>query len=358
MIIVPTIDLRPDYRISSIVKGGWQLAGDHGAVDEKAAIRDMAAFVDAGITTFDCADIYTGVEEMIGAFLKDLRRSQGTDALDRVQVHTKFVPDAGALTTIDHSQVEAGIDRSLSRLGVERLDLVQFHWWSYETPGALDMLGHLERLRDKGKIRHLGLTNFDLGHVREFVEAGIDIASVQVQFSLIDQRPAGRFAEFCRQHDIAILAYGVLAGGFFSDRWLGADDPGYAFDNRSLIKYRLIIDEFGGWPLFQELLAVLAAIAERHGVSLANVALRAMHDHTDLTALILGARYAHHLDDNLKALAFTPDDDDRGALASVLMKRRGPTGPVFGLERDSATRHGQIFKKNLNADPSDAPARR
>ena len=63
---VETIDLRPGHRISRIIRGGWQLAGGHGAVDEARAIADMEAFVDAGITTFDCADIYTGVEAMIG----------------------------------------------------------------------------------------------------------------------------------------------------------------------------------------------------------------------------------------------------------------------------------------------------
>jgi len=356
MTVIPTVDLRPDYRISSFIKGGWQLAGDHGPVDRASAIRDMAAFVEAGITTFDCADIYTGVEEMIGVFLDELRRSQGAGTADRLQVHTKYVPDATALYQIDRKSVEAGIDRSLKRLGVERLDLVQFHWWNYEVPGALDTLGHLQQLRDKGKIGHLGLTNFDLDHVKQFVEAGIDILSAQVQFSLLDHRPAGRFAGFCREHDIAIFAYGTLAGGFFSERWLDVPDPGYAFDNRSLIKYRLIVDEFGGWPLFQELLSVLNAIAERHDVSIANVALRTMLDRDDLTAAILGARYAHHLENNLNAFAFTPGETDRDQLAAVLAKRHGPSGAVFGLERDPTTPHGRIFKKNLNANPADATA--
>ena len=74
---VEAAELRPGYAISRVIKGGWQLAGDHGAVDPAAAIRDMEAFVDAGITTFDCADIYVGVEEMIGAFIGDLRRRRG-----------------------------------------------------------------------------------------------------------------------------------------------------------------------------------------------------------------------------------------------------------------------------------------
>ncbi len=349
---VPGFDLRPGYRISSVIKGGWQLAGDHGTVDPAAAINDMAAFVDAGITTFDCADIYTGVEEMIGLFLKDVRRSRGAGIAETIRVHTKYVPDLTALEDLTPDRIEAGIDRSLTRLGVERLDLVQFHWWDYDVPGALEALHHLSELRGRGKIHYIGLTNFDLEHLTQFVQAGIDIASVQVQYSLIDQRPSGSFAAFCREHDIAILAYGVLAGGFFSSRWLGAADPGYNFENRSLIKYRLIIDEFGGWPLFQELLSALSAIAGRHGVGLANVVLRAMLDHQDLAAVILGARYAHHLPDNLRAFEITLTERDRGELAAVLAKRRGPTGSVFGMERDQTTRHGTIFKKNLNVEKS------
>ncbi len=83
------------------------LAGGHGAVDPDAAIDDMVAFADAGITTFDCADIYTGVEEMIGRFRLRYRDLRGQEALDRIRVHTKFVPDLAVLPTISKAYVEA-----------------------------------------------------------------------------------------------------------------------------------------------------------------------------------------------------------------------------------------------------------
>ena len=76
---VETADLRPGHRISRVIKGGWQLAGDHGEVRREQAIADMEAFLDAGITTFDCADIYTGVEEMIGHFIADVRNRRGAE---------------------------------------------------------------------------------------------------------------------------------------------------------------------------------------------------------------------------------------------------------------------------------------
>ena len=345
---VPQVELRPGHTISRLIKGGWQLAGGHGDVDREAAIADMRAFVDAGVTTFDCADIYTGVEEMIGAFLVSLRAERGQEAVRAVRVHTKFVPDTASLAKLTGAHIEAIIDRSLQRLGVECLDLVQFHWWDYGVPGAMDALGHLDRLRQAGKLRHIGVTNFDCEHLAELLRSGIDIVSAQVQLSLLDRRPEGAFARLCREHDVAILAYGALAGGFLTEHWLGKADPGLEFENRSLVKYRLIIEEMGGWPIFRELLSALAEIARRRGASIANVALRAMLDHPDVTAVIIGARYARHLDANLSALPLELDDADRRLIGGIQARTLGPSGPVYGLERDENGPHGRILRKNLN----------
>src|ERR1700722_7199094 len=107
----------------------------------------MAAFVEAGITTFDCADIYTGVERLIGSF----RRAYPTHA-KQVQIHTKFVPDLAYLRSLDGAGIAATIDRSLTRLGQERLDLVQFHWWDFAIPRYVETALELDRLRRAGKI--------------------------------------------------------------------------------------------------------------------------------------------------------------------------------------------------------------
>jgi aryl-alcohol dehydrogenase-like predicted oxidoreductase len=343
-----TTELRPGYRTSRLIKGGWQLAGDHGEVVPERAIEDMGAFVDAGITTFDCADIYAGVEAMIGRFLERYRDERGAKAAAAIKVHTKLVPDIDALHQVDRAYLERTVDRSRARLGLERLDLVQFHWWDYAVPGCSAALGHLEALRRAGKIDRIGTTNFDFEHLRELRESGADIVSTQVQYSLLDARPAGAFADWCRANQVAILAYGALAGGFLTDAWLGLPDPGHRFANRSLVKYRLIIDEFGGWDLFQALLAALRQVADRHEVTIANVAVRAMLDNPDVGAVILGARYAHHLPQNLKVLGLRLDEEDRARLGSVLTQRRGPSGPVYGLERDRSGRHGRIMKYHLN----------
>jgi len=335
------------YSISRLIKGGWHLAGGHGAVDPKRAIADMAKFVEAGITTFDCADIYTGVEELIGSF----RRAYPSLAAS-VQIHTKFVPDLPELATLDRPAIEAAIDRSLQRLGVDRLDLVQFHWWDFNVRRYAETAFELDRLRRAGKIAHLGVTNFDTAHLHELIQGGLSIAAHQLQYSLIDNRPAASMIELCRAHDIAVLCYGTVCGGFLSERWLGRSEPGSSFDNRSLTKYKLIIDDFGGWALFQELLGVLARIAARHATEIASVATRAVLDRPQVAAAIVGATSSAHLAAHAQIDGLILDSEDRHAITAVTDRRRGPAGDVYMLERDRTGRHGQIMKYELNAPPS------
>ena len=344
---VETVSIRPGYRISRLIKGGWQLAGDHGPVEPARAVADMAAFVDAGIIAFDCADIYTGVEEMIGSFLARLAAVRGRAPAAGVRVHTKYVPDLGALARIDRDSVARVIDRSLARLGRERLDLVQFHWWDLATPGWAECAGHLAALQAAGKIDRIGVTNFDEGHLAEITAAGVDVVSAQVQYSLLDRRPEGGFLEWAGANRVAVFAYGALAGGFLTDRWLGEPDPGFSFANRSLVKYRLIIEEFGGWGLLQELLRALRGVADRRGADIAAVAVRAMLDAPGTAAVILGARYADRLPRTLRVFSIALDDADRAAIRAVQARARGLAGPVYALERDRNGPHGRIMKYGL-----------
>jgi aryl-alcohol dehydrogenase-like predicted oxidoreductase len=350
---VETCELRPGHRISRVLKGGWQLAGDHGEVRPEQAIADMEAFLDAGITTFDCADIYKGVEEMIGAFIADVRRRRGAEVADRVVVHTKLVPDLTRLHDIRPDEVEAIVDRSLQRLRIERLPLVQFFWWDMALGNAVAALEVLKDCQKKGKIATLGTTNWDSDVMDRFIDAGYDIASAQVQYSLLDRRAAGRFSDWGAARGVQILCYGVLAGGFLTDAWLGKPDPGFAFENRSLIKYRLIIDEFGPWDLFQALLRTLRGVADKHGVAVASVATRWVLDQPQVAGTIVGARYARHLPQTLEVFRFALDAADRAAIGAILAQAPGPQGPVFGLEGDRSGRHGRIMKYNLNTNPND-----
>ena len=122
----------------------------------EAALDDMQAFVEAGITTFDCADIYTGVESLIGDFVAPARTAHTTCRSTRSTCPT-WPPSARSPRTTS----PAAMDRSLQRLGVDALDLVQFHWWDYDRPGVLEAAGWLTDLRRAGKVRHIGVTNFN-----------------------------------------------------------------------------------------------------------------------------------------------------------------------------------------------------
>jgi len=220
MSCVETFELAPGYAISRVIRGGWQLAGGHGPIDRATALDDLIAAFDAGVFTFDCADIYTGVEDLFGEMRARLLAARGIEAARRLRVHTKFVPDLDILPSISRRDVERIVDRSLRRLKVDTLDLVQFHWWDYAEPRWLDTLRALDDLRRDGKVRHIGATNFDTAHVRQILDAGIPLVSMQAQYSLIDHRPERSLAALCEAHHVGLLCYGSVAGGFLSDRWL------------------------------------------------------------------------------------------------------------------------------------------
>jgi aryl-alcohol dehydrogenase-like predicted oxidoreductase len=333
------IELKPGYSISRVIKGGWQLAGGHGAVDEKQAIRDMWAFAEAGITTFDCADIYTGVEELIGKFIKENKK---------VQIHTKYAPDLDALPQLTKAYTEKIIDRSLMRLGLEYLDLVQFHWWDYSIPLYVETAFHLVDLQKAGKIRYIGVTNFDAKHLKELLDAGIPVLANQVQYSVFDHRPETDLIPLAQEDNIVLLCYGTLAGGFLNEKYLGIDEFPDPLENRSLVKYRLIIEEFGGMGLFQEVLQILAKIAEKYSVGIAEIAMQYILQKPGVAGIIIGARNANHLPSLQKLSLFDLDDEDLGEIQSVVSRAKGPIGPMYGLERDREGKHGRIMKYNLN----------
>jgi len=341
---VERTEIAPGLNVSRIWKGGWHLSGGHGDIDPKAAVEDFRAFVEAGITTLDVADIYTGVEEMIGDF-----RAKYPALANKIEINNKAVPDFDKLTTITAQEIEATVDRSLKRLGVPRVDILQFAWWDTKRGDYIAAAKVYEEIRKRGKTRYLGAINYTTPEIEAIVRAGVPLMSHQIQYSIVDDRPekSGHVA-MCLKNGIKLTCYGVLAGGFISERYLGVPEPGEPFANRSLRKYKLIIEDFGGWSLFQELLGVLKRIADKHKTSIANVAMRAILDKPAVASVIIGAVNVNHLADHLNLARTRLDDADRAAIAAVQAKRQGPHGDVYELERDKTGRHGRIMKYNLN----------
>jgi aryl-alcohol dehydrogenase-like predicted oxidoreductase len=213
-------------------------------------------------------------------------------------------------------------------------------------PGYVEALHWLDDLRAAGKVELIGTTNFDTARLAEIVASGVSVATNQLQYSVLDHRPENGLAAFCAAHGIKLLCYGTLAGGFIGERWRGAPEPRPPFANRSLVKYRLIIDDFGGWPRFQELLSVLDAIAKRHHVSIASVAIRYVLDKPGVALAIVGARNAAHLEGLVQAVAL--DESDRRALSRVSSQATGPRGDCYELERVENGPHSMIMWKNQN----------
>ena len=309
-------ELAPGLNICRVLAGMWQVAGGHGRIDPDLALEEMEKYHSAGYTTWDLADIYGPAEEFIGEFRSRLAPGES----EKLQALTKWVPDPQTITA---GMTKAAIERSMRRMRTAVIDLVQFHWWDYNNPYYIDALKHLSDLRDQGRIRHVGLTNFDTERMQVMKDAGLRPVSNQVQYSIIDRRPEVKMAGFCRENGSSLLAYGTVCGGLMSERYLGRQEPpASSLDTLSLRKYKRMIDYWGGWQLFQELLSALDWIAKRHGASIANVATRYILDKPAVAGVIIGARLgiANHLDDNSRVFALRLDREDLSSIEDVCAK--------------------------------------
>ncbi|NOJ29899.1 MAG: aldo/keto reductase [Nitrososphaeraceae archaeon] len=313
--------LAPDLTICRIVNGMWQIAGGHGCIDRELAIADMMRYHDAGFTSWDLADIYGPAEDFIGEFRRLLLKLKGKEELERIQALTKWVPQPGRIT---RSIVKESIEKSLRRMMVSSIDLLQFHWWDYNNPYYMDALKYLSDLRDEGTIKHMGLTNFDTERIQIMIDSDIQVVSNQVQYSIIDRRPEVKMIPFCLEHNISILAYGSICGGLLSERYLGMtlQPSTNELNTLSLRKYMKMIEAWGGWNLFQELLSTLKKIAQKYNVGIANVASRYILDKSAVAGVIIGARLgiSEHRINNAQVFNFSLDKSDYDDIDDVCKK--------------------------------------
>lgn len=331
------------YTFNRVINGCWQLSAEHclqGKLDIKDALRGFHMLVEKGFTTFDCADIYTGVEEIIGQFVQELK-SSGNYREEDIQVHTKFVPDKSILPTINMKYTERIVDRSLKRMHREAIDLIQFHWWDFNVPGMMDTAFDLVKLQEKGKIRNIGMCNMDTERLKMFVDAGIPVVSNQAQYSLFDRRPERSLLKYSAEHGIHTFCYGTLAGGFLAERYIGKqyDTP----ETRSQVKYMQIVEDSLGWDGLQKLLPVLKRIADEHGVSIANVAVQYILRQEGVGAVMVGTRNSRHVESNVRTLQFDLTDEDMSAIRTFIEQYPTPPGECYELERTSPRYQGIIL---------------
>jgi aryl-alcohol dehydrogenase-like predicted oxidoreductase len=296
----------------------WQVSGGHGQINHDSAINQMLEYAENGFNTWDMADIYGPAESLYGDFRNELGKR--SNELGKIQGFTKFVPNPGPMS---NSIVTHYIEESLKKMNVNCIDLLQFHWWDYQDTSYLDALSHLSKLQNEGKIKYLGLTNFDTERIKIIIKNNFKIISNQVQFSILDQRPEKVMIPFFIKYGIKILSYGTLLGGFFSEKYLNADEPTRVeLTTASLQKYKNMIDIWGGWQLFQELLQVLNTIAKKHNCSIANIATRFILDKPQVAGVIIGARLgiSDHIEDNSKVFNLKLDQDDISLISTITSK--------------------------------------
>lgn len=324
---------------SGLIHGCWQLARGHGSSWDRCtafAALDRAA-EKPGPLVLDCADIYTGVEKLLG----DWMAARPAHARRSI-VHTKFVPDLESLPVLDRACVRRVVERSRERLRVETLELVQLHWWDFGVPGWVRAAEWLAELKDEGVIRHIGATNFGSRALCTLLDAGIPVVANQVQFSLLDRRPLKGLAGVCRERGVSLLCYGTLAGGLLADGSVGSGAPGSA-DNRSLRKYRLIVDEVGGPQALEGARAELCTVAARAGVTMAEAAAGYVLVQPAVGAVIVGlSRGGPGLD--VASVRLRPADVARleAAVPDTV------AGGVYEVERDRTGPHGRIMQYDLN----------
>lgn len=325
---------RRGMRPSAIIRGCWQLSGGHGGERSSdrtrglEAVSDLKDFAKNGIDTFDTGPEACGYgpsEEIIGQYMRERKED--------VQVYTKMCCVGREMYDMNRDWVKRDVIRHRNRLNVDKLDLVQLYWNDYEAKDYVSTVLYLMDERERGKVGEIGVTNFDVPRLEKMVDAGAEIVSNQIQYSLLDRRPELRMNEFCRATGMKLLPYGVVAGGFLSDRYLRMPANKVKLDTNSKRKYASVLNQVGSYDWLQELLYALREVGDKYDQSIANVASRWVLQKDTVGAIIVGARNPRHIDDHQKVFNFELQEDDLKYIQEILNKGKLPKGDCYAWER-------------------------
>lgn len=307
---------------SVIAFGAWQL-GDQdywGAGHDVDAEATVQTAIDHGVNLFDTAEMYGHghAEEVLGRALGARRRD--------VMVASKFVPE--------HAQPEklrAACEASLRRLGTDYLDLYQVHW-PFRDVAFSDAFEMLHRLREEGKIRHIGVSNFGARDLDAWMATGDAIAN-QLGYNLVARAIEYEIVPACVRHGVGILAYMPLLQGILAGRWQRIDDiPVSRRRTRHFASQRegTRHGEPGCETALEAALTGIANMADELGVPMAQVALAWVLAQPGLTSVIVGARKPAQFARNLAALDLRLDN----ALLERLDTATRPVKEALGANAD------------------------
>lgn len=293
------------YEVSEVGFGAWAIGADWGDVGEADAMATLHEALDRGITFFDTADVYgDGRSERLIARLRTERPDDpfvvATKAGRRLDPHV-----ASGYTT---PNIEAFVDRSLRNLATERLDLLQLHCPPTDVYYQPELFAGLDDMVHRGKLRAYGVSVEKVEEALKAIEYP-GVATVQIIFNVLRQRPAHLFFEQAQARNIGVivrvpLASGLLTGKMTAQTTFGPDDHrnynrhGEAFD---------VGETFAGIPFEQGLAAVeqLAPLVPA-GATMAQLALRWILDHDAVSVVIPGGKRPSQVADNAAASEMAP----------------------------------------------------
>ena len=305
--------------------GGWSFGW--GPQDDESSIAAMRRAVDRGVNWIDTAAVY-GLghsEEVVGRFLKTL------PARERPFVFTKCGlewdpsdPMKVSRRTLHPDSIARECEASLRRLGVDRIDLYQFHWPDEGGIPVEDSWAAMARLVDQGKVRAAGVSNFKV-ELLERCEAERHVDSLQPPFSMIKRDAGGAQIPWCRDHGTGVICYSPMQSGILTDAFSAARVAAFPADD-----WRRRGLEFQEPQLQRnlQLRDALKPIAARHGTTVSAVAIAWVLAWPGVTGAIVGARSAEQVDGWIPAAALTLEADDLDAIARAIGATGAGSGPT------------------------------
>ena len=308
-----------DIDISTIVMGCWAIGGGYtwGEQDERDSIDTIRAAIDAGINMFDTAEFYADgySEEVLGKGLAGQR--------DKVLVATKVWPD-----NLTADKLVQACERSLKRIKTDYIDLYQIHWANWDVP-LEETLSAMEKLKQDGKIRFVGVSNFG---VRDLTEAlgCTEVVTDQLIYSLLFRAIEYEILAKCREAEVGVLAYSPLAQGLLTGKFKGPDEVD---DERARVRLfsknraGTVHDGEGCEKEAFEALDNIHAICADLGEPMANVALAWVLQQPGVTAVLAGARRPDQIFDNVRAVDLELTDGVLKNLGDATAEVKRKLGP-------------------------------
>jgi aryl-alcohol dehydrogenase-like predicted oxidoreductase len=308
--------------VTPIAYGTWQFGGDWGAVDEEAAIGAIREAQRLGVNLFDTAQAYGfGVSERIlgRALAGELRADR-----DAIVVATKgglrIDEERGLVRDSSPGWLRQGVEESLANLGLDHIDLYQLHWPDPDTPFA-ETGAALRELRDEGKIRHVGVSNFSVEQMEELSRA-LPVETAQPPYHLFRREIERDVLPYARDHEVGVLVYGPLAHGLLGGAMTGQTSfPADDWRSQSAV--------FQGDTFRRNLDAVrrLSDLAEERGATVSRLAIAWTLADPAVHVAIVGARSPDHIAESVGAADLRLDDEDLARIEEIMGDSVQVAGP-------------------------------